>query len=284
VVFGEHIRRVLLVVVLVVTALSAAGATLLPALWWAVAFETVMYVTAVVVLLGVARRDGSTAGDSALAGSSWALLRWGGAFTVVTLASAAIPQAGIWLLAGFAPVEEVAVLSVAVRIALLLITPAALAMRTLAPRIAAAHEAGRLPVLEDVLRRSAVWSTAATALAVAVIAATGSWLLPRVFGPAYADALPPTLLLAVGVLVNAWTGPCSVLLSHAGHQRTVAISSLMSGVAFCGLSVWWGRLGGADGAAAAAAVVMSVRNLWLARTARRVLGVRTIAVPRRRKE
>jgi len=279
-VFGEHVRRVLLIGLLAGTAAAATGTPLTTVLWWAVGLESAVYAAAVLVLLRIARADEGP-GDAAAA-SPWALLHLGSAFTVVTLTSAAVPQAGVWLLAAFAPVEEVAVLSVAVRIALLLLTPAAIGMRTLAPRIAAAHERGRLPALEGAIRRFTLWSTAVTTLAVLVLAATGAWLLPAVFGAGYGEALVPTLLMAVGVLVNAWTGPCAVLLSHAGHQRTVATSSALAAAAFFGLSVLLAPSWGAEGVAAAAAVAMSTRNVALARIAHRSLGVRTVPALGRR--
>jgi O-antigen/teichoic acid export membrane protein len=88
--------------------------------------------------------------------------------------------------------------------------------------------------------------------------------------------------MCAGVLVNAWTGPCSVVLSHAGRQRTVAVSALCSALSFAVLATWWGSAWGGTGVAAAAAVAMSLRNLYLARAARRTLGIRTIALPPRR--
>jgi O-antigen/teichoic acid export membrane protein len=280
-VFGEHVRRVLLIGLIAGTAGAATAAPLTTVLWWAVALESAVHAAAVVVLLWVVRADGLRDGGGPAA-SPWSLLRAGSAFTVATLTSASVPQAGVWLLAAFAPVAEVAVLSVAVRIVLLLLTPAAIGMRTLAPRIAAAHERGRLPALEGTIRRFTLWSTAVTTLAVLVLAATGTWLLPAVFGAGYGEALLPTLLMSVGVLVNAWTGPCSVLLSHAGHQRTVATSSALAAAAFFGLSVGLAPSWGAEGVAVAAAVAMSARNLSLARIARRSLGVSTVPALGRR--
>ena len=107
-------------------------------------------------------------------------------------------------------------------------------------------------------------------------------LLPALFGAGYDAALTPALVMCAGVLVNAWTGPCSVVLSHAGRQRTVAVSALVSSLAFAGLATWWGSAWGGTGVAAAAAVAMSVRNLHLAWAAHRTLGIRTIALPARR--
>jgi O-antigen/teichoic acid export membrane protein len=193
-----------------------------------------------------------------------------------------VPQAGVWLLAVVAPVGEVAVFSVAVRIAVLVAVPTAIGMRTLAPRIAAASGSGRLAGLQEPVRRFAVWSTAATAAAVVVLAVAGPVLVPALFGAGYDAALAPALLMCAGVLVNAWTGPCSVVLSHAGRQRTVAVSSLVCALAFAGLAVWWGSVWGGTGVAAGAAVAMSLRNLTLASAAHRMLGIRTIALPRRK--
>jgi Polysaccharide biosynthesis C-terminal domain len=92
----------------------------------------------------------------------------------------------------------------------------------------------------------------------------------------------PAVVMCAGVLVNTWTGPCSVVLSHAGHQRTVALSALVSSLAFFGLAAWWGASWGATGVATAAAVAMSGRNLHLAWVADRRLGIRTIALPARK--
>jgi len=301
-VFGEHVRRVILVAVLLV---AAAGATTVPsartALEWTVAVETAVYLVCLLLLTRVvAGGDGrhvagrvpreepprGLPGGEAVGpdsgGSPWRLLRWGGTFTVATLASVTVPQAGVWLLAVVAPVEEVAVFSVAVRIAVLVAVPIAIGMRTLAPRIAAASGSGRLAELEEPVRRFAVWSTTVTALAVVVLAAAGQVLLPALFGAGYEAALVPALVMCAGVLVNAWTGPCSVVLSHAGRQRIVAVSALISSLAFAGLAAWWGGTWGGTGVAAAAAVAMAGRNLHLARAAHRTLGIRTIALPARR--
>jgi O-antigen/teichoic acid export membrane protein len=301
-VFGEHVRRVVLVAVLLV---GAAAATAAPsarsALAWTVAVETAVYVVGVLVLIRVVTADvsdrrgtgtaadeeapGTTRGDVGVAdpaGSPWRLLAAGSAFTLATLASVTVPQAGVWLLALVAPVEEVAVFAVAVRIAVLVAVPTAIGMRTLAPRVAAASGAGRLAGLAEPVRRFAVWSTAATAAAVAVLAVAGRQLLPGLFGTGYEDALVPALVMCAGVLVNAWTGPCSVVLSHAGRQRVVAVTALAASAAFAGLATWWGSEWGGTGVAAAAALAMSLRNVYLAGAAHRMLDIRTIALPARK--
>jgi O-antigen/teichoic acid export membrane protein len=300
--FGEHVRRVVLVAVLLVGATAATAAPpARGALAWTVAVETAVYVVGVLVLVRVVATDGSgrhraggTADPGAPAatgddvpggiatGSPWRLLAAGSAFTLATLASVTVPQAGVWLLALVAPVEEVAVLAVAVRIAVLVAVPTAIGVRTLAPRVAAAAGADRLAALAEPVRRFAVWSTAATAAAVAVLALTGRQLLPALFGTGYEAALVPALVMCAGVLVNAWTGPCSVVLSHAGRQRVVAVSALAASTAFAGLAIWWGWAWGGTGVAAAAALAMSLRNLYLARAAHRTLGIRTLALPARK--
>jgi len=288
--------------VLLVTAAAATTLAARTAVAWTVTVETATYLAGVLLLARVVAPGGNgrhAAGRVATnqpgpgvspgqadgpdpGGSPWRLLRWGSTFTLATLASVTVPQAGVWLLAVVAPVEEVAIFSVAVRIAVLVAIPTAIGMRTLAPRIAAASRSGRLAVLEEPVRRFAVWSTAVTALAVVVLAAAGQVLLPALFGAGYDAALVPALVMCVGVLVNAWTGPCSVVLSHAGREHIVAVSALVSSVTFAGLATWWGGAWGGTGVAAAAAVAMSLRNLHLARAAHRTLGIRTIAFPARR--
>jgi O-antigen/teichoic acid export membrane protein len=301
--FGEHVRRVVLVAVLLVAAAGAATApSARTALAWTVGVETAVYLVGVLLLIRVVAPGGNGRhavgrvacdelvggvpegglGGRDAGGSPSQLLRSGGTFALATLASVTVAQAGVWLLALTAPVEEVAVFSVAVRISVLVAVPTAIGVRTLAPRIAAASGSGRLSTLQAPVRRFAVWSTAVTALAVGVLAAGGHVLLPALFGAEYGAALTPALVMCVGVLVNAWTGPCSVVLSHAGRQRIVALSALVSSLAFAGLATWWGGAWGGTGVAAAAAVAMSVRNLHLAWAAQRTLGIRTIALPARR--
>jgi O-antigen/teichoic acid export membrane protein len=277
--FGEHVRRVVLIgLIVTLAAAGTASSSLRTALWSAVALETAVYLGGVLVLFRVVQTRRATPADT----SPWRLLRSGGPFMLAILASITVPQAGIWVLAAVAPVDEVAVFSVAVRIAVLFGVPVAIGMRTLAPRIAAASDVGRLADLAEPIRRSAVWSTAVTAPAVVVLAATGPVLVPGIFGAEYAGALVPAVVMCAGVLVNTWTGPCSVVLSHAGHQRTVALSALVSSLAFFGLAAWWGASWGATGVATAAAVAMSGRNLHLAWVADRRLGIRTIALPARK--
>jgi O-antigen/teichoic acid export membrane protein len=276
VVFGEHIRRVLLIALLLPLAAAVAWLPSLEAvLWWAAAVETGVYLVGVLVLRRVLA-DAEPGGAPA-AESPWRMLRAGSTFVLATLAAVTVPQAGVWLLAAIAPVDEVAVYSIAVRIALLVAIPVAIGLRTLAPRMAAASAAGRLATLEEPVRRFAVWSTVAIGAAVLGLALTGHVLVPAVFGAVYADAVVPAVVMSVGVLVNAWTGPGAGLLSHTGHERTVAVSALVSSAAFFVCGAWWGSEWGATGVAAAAAVAMSGHNLRLARAARRELGIRTTA-------
>ncbi|MGY1691434.1 lipopolysaccharide biosynthesis protein [Geodermatophilus sp. SYSU D01105] len=279
--FGEHVRRVVLIALLL--ALAGTG-TWLPslqaALWWTVAIETAVYLLGVLVLRRVLSDAPPGVGTSAE--SPWRMLRGGSAFVLATLAAVTVPQAGVWLLAAIAPVEEVALFTIAVRIALLVAVPVAIGLRTLAPRIAAASQGGRLATLEEPIRRYAVWSTVVVAIAVLGLALTGHALVPAVFGAVYADAVVPALVMGVGVLVNAWTGPCAGVLSHTGHERTVAVSALVCASAFFACGAWWGSEWGATGVAAAAAAAMSGHNLFLARVARRRLGIGTTARPARR--
>ena len=283
VLFGEHVRRLVLVGLILMAALVPGGLGLRPVVAWAVALETVIYLVGVLVLLRETR-VGDADADGAPIPTPSSMLRSGAGFTVATLASVTVPQAGVWLLAAFVPVGEVAVFSVAVRVALLVGTPTVIVMRTLAPRVVAAHRAGDLGRLEQTIRRSALWSTGATGLAVLGLAVGGRWLLPALFGQEYASALPAALILCVGMLVNAGTGPCSVVLSHAGRSRTVAASAVVSSLTFLVLAAWLASWAGGAGVAAAAAVAMSGRNLHLARAARRSLGITTLPSlsPRRR--
>lgn len=272
--YGEYVRRVLLLVALLIVVVADVDRRVSLVVAIAVAAETAL---GVAVVVGIGRRARSPAADIGPE-SAAALRRRGLAFLLPTIDAPLLPQAGVWLLALVRPAEEVAVLSVGIGISFVFGLPVFVGARVLGPRYTRAHTSSEsLMSLEPLARRHATWSTAFVLAATAGLALVGAPLVELVFGTTYGDAATVAVIIGIGGIVNAATGSCAAALMHCGHERIVGVTALLAAASFLVLGLVLGDRWGADGVAVAAALVISSRNIHLAVTAHRRLGIRTWA-------
>jgi len=275
-VFGDHVRRIMLIAVLLVMRAIDPTIDVRSAALWAAALETSAFVYGFVSLrtgvrsAAVDRSDGAGSDDSPTG-----IIRQASAFAIPAVTSITIPQAGVWMLAFFDSSTQVGVLAVAARVAVLLAAPGAIGLRAFAPRIVHANEVGTLQSLEPSLRRFTTMAGLLTLMAAASIPIFGPWLMPLVFGDVYSDAVVPAAVLSLGYLVNVATGPCTILLSHTGRTRIVSQVAIWAAFGFIALTLLLSGPLGATGVAIAAAVTMSGRNLYLAFVVKRSMGMIT---------
>lgn len=100
------------------------------------------------------------------------------------------------------------------------------------------------------------------------------------FGASFASGAGALLILCLGQAASALAGSNGLLLTMAGHERTVAtvsVACLLANVGTCAALIPWFGL---EGAAAASAGALLVWNLWLAICSRKLLGVRPSAFAR----
>jgi len=274
--FGDHVRRVMLIAVLLVMRAVDPTVNVRAAAMWAVALETSVFVYGFASLrAGIAPSTADRSGDAVSDDTPFGIIRQASAFAIPAVTSITIPQAGVWMLAFFDSSTQVGVLAVAARVAVLLAAPGAIGLRAFAPRIVHANEVGTLPSLEPALRRFTTLAGLLTLGAAAAIPIFGPWLLPLVFGKVYSDAVLPAAVLSLGYLVNVATGPCTVLLSHTGRTRIVSQVAIWAALGFIALTLLLSGPLGATGVAIAAAVTMSGRNLYLAVVVKRTMGMIT---------
>jgi O-antigen/teichoic acid export membrane protein len=96
-----------------------------------------------------------------------------------------------------------------------------------------------------------------------ILAAFGSIVL-RLFGPGFEHGYAALLILTLGQLVNAFTGPAVSLLTMTGHQVVTArvlSTSAVFGVVF---GLVFTRIWGSVGTAVAFSGAMVLWNAWLA--------------------
>ncbi len=265
--YGEYVRRALLLVTLLVVVVGDLDRRLSLIVAVVVAIETGIAAAVVVALDRSARGHRSGAVDIDTSGPG--LRRRALAFVLPTIDAPLLPQAGIWLLALVRPPAEVAILSIGIGISFIFGLPVFVGARVLGPRYARTHDQdGELQTLEPIARRHATVSVLFVVAAVAALVIFGDWAVGLVFGEQYADAATVAVILGVGGIVNAGTGSCAAALMHCGHERVVGITAALGAVAYLGLGLAMGNDWGANGVALAAAVVIGGRNLYLAAAAR----------------
>lgn len=257
------------------------GATVLAA--WAVLGEHVAAHQVLFVHLGVTLFLLAVAAVLAWRAQHGALGRAPAAFAVREWSTAAaglllvLVMAGfaerldLFLLAARAPTEEVAPYAVAQRFAQTVLLAINAVAAVMAPQFAAALpalRAGQGEAAESIARSAGRLAFAACAGAWLVFALAGPWLV-LLFGPAYAGAHLPLVVLVGGQVVACLFGPALLLATLTGHSR-LAVLALAVGMAANAAVNWlavphWGGLGAALGGAVGAVVTAAVAHRLVTR-------------------
>jgi O-antigen/teichoic acid export membrane protein len=86
----------------------------------------------------------------------------------------------------------------------------------------------------------------------------------RLFGPGFEQGYAVLLILTLGQLVNAFTGPVTTLLNMTGHQGVTARVLSMSAIFGVAFGLVFTRIWGSVGTAIAFSGAMTLWNAWLA--------------------
>lgn len=177
----------------------------------------------------------------------------------------ALAQADVWILSAFRSQEEVAVYGAAARLVALVTIPLLVSNTFVPPLIAEMHAQGKREELERMLRTTATLSGIPAFLAFAIFVLASEPLLDLVFGDYYGAGASILVLLGVGQVARVWCGACGTTLMMSGHQRTMMLVTLASGLAAVAVGFYTvDRYGGLGVAAATALgnVLQSVLS-WL---------------------
>lgn len=190
----------------------------------------------------------------------------------ITLFLDLIRRTDILMISGLMDSASVGEYTVATRIAGL-VTFFQMAVNGMAtPMISAAHTEGNKRRMQHVFTIAAhitFWPTLLLAVALAVL----SGQLLRLFGPGFADARTPLLILLAAQLVNASCGLVGSALAMTGRERdSLRVYATCAGLNI--VAVYAGiRVAGINGAAVAAAGTVVTWNIWLHILSVRYLGV-----------
>ena len=191
---------------------------------------------------------------------------YGASMAAIAMAWTDLLLLGIWR-----PAAEVGLYNAATRLAMLTGFVLMAVNSVVAPRFAAAQTRGGGLELVQTARHAALLCTGATLPAVLIFAMFGETLL-SLFGPEFVGAYLVLIILSLGQLVNAVTGPVGYLLNMTGHHRVEAGISIGAAILNLLLCVLCIPAYGLLGAAIASAAALTICNLVRLVAVRRFLG------------
>lgn len=185
--------------------------------------------------------------------SGWRV--FGGQIPTILAVKSPVLLAG-WLLGP----QGAALTDVALRLASLPVMFTNALSATLAPRFARAHPLHALRLL----RKAAMAGGAATLLWLAALYGGGAQMLNHLFGPSYASAFAPMLVITAGVLSNGLFGTVSTCLIMQKRTTPVRRASWLRLLTTCTAAWLLAPYGGVLGLAGAVALGMWLRDGGLA--------------------
>ena len=161
--------------------------------------------------------------------------------------------------------EELALLAIAMRIALLVPMILTAVNMVVSPRFAALYHKGEIEETENVLARSLKLLAVVSLCIFLVMFFFGENVL-AVFGNQYVAAGGLLSILVCGQLVNALTGPSGKLLMMSGFERDVRNSSIVVAAFGLAVALYLTSKYGVYGAAISTALTIATQNIafaWL---------------------
>ncbi len=183
------------------------------------------------------------------------------------------PEIVIILSGTILPSDELALLHVSFRIAMLVSFGLFAIDAFTAPDTARLYAAGDRAGLEAIVNRATRLRFFVSAAAVLAFVVLGRWVL-GLFGPEFVAGYPLLLILAFGQLVQGAVGPVVRLMSVSGHQDRCLPVFAVSLVVAVGLIALLAPRLGAAGAAVAASLAVTIWALWMRQLAVRHLQLR----------
>lgn len=186
-------------------------------------------------------------------------------------------QADILILGLFQSDREVGLYRVAVQSATLASFGLQAVNTVVAPRFARLYTKGKMDELQRLATISARVVLSFNVAVTVLFVLFGKVFLISVFGPAFVASYIPLLILLLGQFINAAMGSVGFLLNMTGHEKDTArvlVIAASINVILNFLCIPWS---GMVGAAFASATSMALWNALLWRTARRRLGINTMA-------
>lgn len=181
-------------------------------------------------------------------------------------------RSNLLLLGALRSADEVAVYNAAAKTAWLAAFVLMAVNAVIGPYFGGLFDRGDRLDLQQLLRKAMRWIALPSVLIVLFLVVASPVIL-GMFGPAYRIAAPVLVILALGALVNALSGPAGLILNTTGHESDSTRVYSWSLVCNLLIAIPLILLLGALGAAIADVLTLTLWNLWLASLVRRKIGV-----------
>ena len=159
--------------------------------------------------------------------------------------------------------EELALLAIAMRLALLVPMILTAVNMVVSPRFAAHYHKGEIRETEEILAKSLKLLAIVSLLVFSTMILFGDNVL-GIFGKQYMEAASLLSILVCGQLINAMTGPSGKLLMMSGFEKDVRSSSLIVAALGLVLALYLTAKHGVYGAALSTALTISAQNIAFA--------------------
>lgn len=187
-------------------------------------------------------------------------------------------QTDILMLGILATAEDVGIYRVASQLAMLVVFGLMIVNPVIAPHLARLHDLKDHANLQRVVTLAAQGSLVlAVPFAFAFLVA-GGWILPTVFGDAFAAGERALRVLTVAQLFSASMGSVAMILNMTGHAWYGTVGVFIAGVLNVGLNILLVPLYGVEGAAFATALSLVTWNFLLACWVYRLTGLVSIPI------
>jgi O-antigen/teichoic acid export membrane protein len=129
-------------------------------------------------------------------------------------------QVALWIVGAFGSKSDAAIFGLAQRVINAVMLPSMVMTNALQPTVAQLVASSRIELLENLLRRTATFTSLPVMASAIVVVVAGGPLLGKIFGPEYVAGAATLQILAVGNLAFVALGSPGLVLSMSGQQRT----------------------------------------------------------------
>ncbi len=201
------------------------------------------------------------------------LASWPAAITAVTLLTTR--HVDLWVLGARGSPAEAALYGAATRLGDLASFPLMMVNAAIAPLIVELHAKGERHNLERIVRGAGFMATVPALLLAVPLMVGARPVMGLAYGAFYEDGAVVLILFLLANLINAATGPCTLVLLMTGHQRLVMWLTSSAACAIAAGSWAVAAPGGPRAVAMVACSVIALQNIATMLAAYRKLGIVT---------
>ena len=199
-------------------------------------------------------------------------------FLATSVASFAVGTGvDLWVVGHFRPESDVALYGAAYRLVFFVATGFIIVSQVVPPIIAELHARGQRRELEQALRSVSTLAGIPALIVLAIFLFAGPFVMETVYGPFFRQGATVLAILSVARLVAVCTGSSGATLMMTGHQRTMMVITVTTGVASLTAEILLAPSYGITGVAAATCAAQIVQNVLQLTFARLRVGIWTHA-------